>query len=119
LKPYDPPIYAIGELIAARQPSKKLPAMTGMCLPGRNIVMINSAELLDDLFVNYNGLMTKSSFERLASTKMAGKNVLFMDTFHKDYAKTRKVLSVAFFKQKLVAITKIIKEEVIDAIRLC
>lgn len=49
---------------------------------------------------------------------MARENILFMDTFHRNYSATRKVLSAAFFKQKLNAITKIIKEEVINAIRL-
>ena len=40
-----------------------------------------------------------------------------MDTFHKDYTTTRKILGQAFFKQKLQKITEIIKEELIDIIK--
>lgn len=42
-----------------------------------------------------------------------------MDTFHKDYNMTRKVLSAAFFKQKLQALTRVIKEEVVEMIFEC
>ena len=42
-----------------------------------------------------------------------------MDTFHPKYAQTRKVLSAAFFKSKLKAITKIIKMEIIECIKEC
>ena len=119
MKPFEPPIYAIGELVAAGKPDGRLPAMTGICLPGRNIIVFNTADLLDDFFVKQNASLTKSSIERQAMSMLAGQNVLMMDTFHRDYAKTRKVLSAAFFKQKLIAITKIIKEEVIEAIAQC
>jgi cytochrome P450 len=47
---------------------------------------------------------------------MGDKNVVFMDTFHKDYNVTRKVLSAAFFKNKLRSLTRVIKQEVIEHI---
>jgi hypothetical protein len=42
-----------------------------------------------------------------------------MDTFHPKYSQTRKVLSAAFFKSKLMAITKVIKMEIIECIKEC
>jgi hypothetical protein len=48
---------------------------------------------------------------------LGAQNVVFMDTFHPQYAQTRKVLSAAFFKQKLRAITQVIKMEIIDSIK--
>lgn len=47
---------------------------------------------------------------------MGDQNVVFMDTFHKDYNATRKVLSAAFFKNKLQALTRVIKQVVIEFI---
>ncbi|MFO0116088.1 MAG: hypothetical protein ACK521_00180, partial [bacterium] len=44
------------------------------------------------------------------------RNIVFMDTFDKDYPATRKELASAFFKHKLQTITKIIREEVVDII---
>ena len=43
--------------------------------------------------------------------------MLTMCTFNSEYHATRKVLSAAFFKQKLLSITKIIKKETIDVIK--
>jgi hypothetical protein len=47
---------------------------------------------------------------------MGDRNIVFMDSFHKDYNQTRKVLSAAFFKSKLLAITSVIKNEVCEII---
>ena len=40
-KHYDPPIYALVDLIAYSQSDKRTPSMIGMCFPGRVIVVIN------------------------------------------------------------------------------
>ena len=95
--------------------------MIGLCLPGRLniVVIINSADLLDDIFVKYNAIATKNEEDRRMLCILGRDNIIFMDTFHKDYATKRKVLSAAFFKQKLDAITKIIKTEAIDVIKQC
>lgn len=98
-----------------------MPPLLGLCLPGhaKTLVCLNSATLLDDLYVKQNAFATKNEEERNMLAILGRENVVFMDTFHKDYAQTRKVLSAAFFKQKLDAITKIIKIEVVDVIKEC
>ena len=48
-------------------------------------------------------------FEANIFAVLGRRNIVFMDTFHKDYNATRKELSAAFFKNKLKQITTIIK----------
>ena len=71
---------------------------------------------MDDIYVKQNAFNTKDFETANLFAMLSAKNVVFMDTFHKDYNMTRKVLSAAFFKNKLKAITKVIKEETIEFI---
>ncbi len=79
-------------------------------------MVINSVDFLDDIFVNYNAYNTKLTTDARIFSIMGEKNVVFMDTFHKDYNSTRKVLSAAFFKNKLRTLTRVIKQEVVEYI---
>ena len=45
-------------------------------------------------------------------------SIVFQDTFDPEYAKKRKALSGAFFKQKLIGMTEIIKQVTLNEIRL-
>lgn len=114
--PYDPLFVTLIKQIAEQKNKGKIPAVTGMCLPSRVFVHINSVEFLDDVFVNYNAYNTKLSDDARMFAIMGEQNVVFMDTFHKDYNQTRKVLSGAFFKNKLKSLTRVIKQEIIDYI---
>jgi len=82
-------------------------------------VSINSAELLEDIFVNHNQYLTKTKVEKYIVSMLGDQNIVFMDTFHPKYPQTRKVLSAAFLKSKLMAITKVIKSEIIECIKEC
>lgn len=116
--PTEPVLNAIADRLAKEH--GEMPPMTGLCLPGRpNIVFINSARLLDDIYVKQNAYATKNELERTILYALGERNVFVMDTFHKDYPNTRKVLTAAFFKNKLGSITQIIKEEVVEVIREC
>lgn len=106
---------SILEVLREKNKSRPLP-LTGLCLPGKCAVMINSVDYLDDIYVKQNQYNTKQGFESMMFSLLAGNNVVFMDTFHKDYSATRKELSAAFFSAKLKKITTIIKEEVVDLI---
>ncbi len=53
-QPFEYVVCVLSEIIAASRPGKKMPPMTGICIPGICIVSINSAELLEDIFVNHN-----------------------------------------------------------------
>ena len=85
-------------------------------MPNRSWLIINSVDYLDDMFVKQNAYNTKMSSLEAEFSIMGHQSVIFMDTFHKDYTATRKALSAAFFKKKLQAITKVIKQVVIEFI---
>jgi hypothetical protein len=93
-----------------------MPPICGAMLPGRMILMINSVDFLQDIYVRYNDLNTKFAPDMNCFLFLSRSNVVVMNTFDKDYHATRKELSAAFFKSKLQTITRIIKEEVIDVI---
>ena len=78
--------------------------------------MVNTVEMLDDIYVKQNHLNTKHPDDARMFAIMGDRNIVFMDSFHKDYNQTRKVLSAAFFKSKLSAITSVIKNEVCEII---
>lgn len=82
----------------------ELPGLTGMCLLGQNIVSVNSVDYLDEIFVKQNNLNTKQDYTGVFSW-LAPRNIVFMDTHHKEYPATRKELSSAFFKNRLQTIT--------------
>jgi len=79
----------------------KTPLVQGLCLPNRSMLILNSVSFLDDLYVNQNAYFTKKTSDALTMSILSSQNVVFMDTFHKDYNATRKALSAAFFKNKL------------------
>jgi len=87
-----------------------VPRLTGLCMPNRNLLFINSVDFLNDIYVKYNAFHTKSDQEQNIFAILGGRNIVFMDTHDKAYPPTRKSLSAAFFKSKLQALTKIIKE---------
>lgn len=78
-----------------------MPPISGLCLPGRTLISINSVEYLNDIYVTQNAFNTKLFSEQRIFEIIGGRNIVFMDTFHKDYNATRKELSGAFFKNKL------------------
>ena len=78
-----------------------IPQVAGLCLPGRTLMKINTVEMLDDIYVKQNHLNTKYPDDAKMFAILGDQNILFMDSFHKDYNQTRKVLSAAFFKSKL------------------
>ena len=53
----------ISTRIAALQKDGVMPVATGLCLPGRVIVSINSVEFLDEIFVKSNAYNTKANSE--------------------------------------------------------
>ena len=94
-----------------------MPPINGLCLPGRILVSINSVEFLDDIYMKSNAFNTKHPESQKMFSMVANQNIVFMDTFHKDYNAARKELSSAFFKHKLKSFISIIKQEVVEVIK--
>jgi cytochrome P450 len=91
--------------------------LTGLTLPGSNVIYLNSAELLDEIFVRQNAWFSKWHDFRNVFSIISPTNIVFMETFHKDFSEKRKALSTAFFKSKLTKITTVIKDEVLEFIK--
>jgi hypothetical protein len=117
--PFESTMNAICKEIASQQPDMKMPLFTGLAAPGRTSVFVNTCDYLEDIYVKQNAYFTKHPVLKSFFSFFGPQSILTSDTFHKDYAETRKVLTSAFFKNKLLPITKIIKEEVISIIREC
>jgi cytochrome P450 len=89
---------------------KVLPPVVGISFMARPAVYFNTFDCLEDLYVKQNSKMTKSAFHANAYTKILKRSLIFDQTKDLVYIEKRKTLSAAFFKQKLIGMTKIIKE---------
>ena len=96
--PYKPSLASVSSALCAMDKDGKMPPINGICLPGRVWLSINSVDFLDEIFVKSNAFNTKLISEQRIFAIIGERNVVFMDTFHKDYNATRKELSGAFFK---------------------
>jgi hypothetical protein len=96
--------------------TEALPPLVGKVIMGRPVLHVNSCELLQDLYVNKNPWLTKSRFHAKMFFR-APTSLIVEQTQSVTYEAKRKVLSGVFFKQKLQAMTKLIKECTIANIR--
>lgn len=59
---------------------------------------INSADFLEDIYINQNKYHTKHFKERALFSNFIPQSLLFIDSEHPDYNNKRKAVSGAFFK---------------------
>jgi hypothetical protein len=94
-----------------------LPPITGVIFPGKVGLSVNSVEFLNDIYVNQNKYHTKFWAMRKRFGHFIPNSILFQDKDENLYVEKRKTLSAAFFKQKLISMTKIIKEVTLKEIK--
>ena len=99
--PFNPAIVKVAIDLAKKKCCGKIPPVCGITIPGLTFIFINSVDFLEDIYVKQNAFNTKNVSDHQVFAMIGQRNVLFMDTFHKDYNATRKSLSAAFFKSKL------------------
>lgn len=95
----------------------EFPPVIGITPLGNTSLMVTSSEVLQDLYVNKNALITKDFIPRWQFWKLMATSIVFQDTNHPTYVDKRKALSQAFFKSKLVDMTKTIKEVTMKEIK--
>ena len=78
-----------------------LPPFVGCCILGRTFVIINDPNALEDIYVKKNSVYTKHELERQFGPPFLYNNILNMETDHPQYSIKKKVLSSAFYKQKV------------------
>lgn len=98
-------------------PDGTYPPISGLTVPGKTLLVINSAKYLEEIFLTQNALYTKNWHARKMMDMFGPTSIFIMDTFHATYSSKRKALGSAFFKQKLGKITQVIKAELLDFIR--
>lgn len=95
----------------------EFPPVIGITPLGNCSIMVTSSDMLQDLYVNKNALITKDFIVRWQFWKLMSSSIVFQDTSDPTYVEKRKSLSQAFFKSKLVGMTTIIKEVTLKEIK--
>jgi cytochrome P450 len=93
------------------------PPLSGLMMPFGPTVMFNRADVLEDVFVRNNAHYSKSDIMRLQFSPMFSKGMGGMETADPNYQEKRKIMTAAFFKQKLQKITQIAKDVTIRHLR--
>ena len=96
---------------------RKLPPLTGYIMFGRPRLSVNSADVLADVYNHKNALVTKSELGLRLFSHFITQGLFFTPTSDPQLGDRRKALSGAFFKQKLIGMTKIIKQATMEQIR--
>mmetsp|Transcript_21167 Transcript_21167/g.29261 ORF Transcript_21167/g.29261 Transcript_21167/m.29261 type:complete len:143 (+) Transcript_21167:243-671(+) len=88
-----------------------------MILLGTSFVFINKAELLEDFYVRKNMYYSKSWTEIEMNKTFIYNGPFVQRSEDPQYAPQRKILSSAFFKQKMMGMIEIIKSTTLDMAR--
>ena len=92
----------------------RLPPFTGTVVFGMPIVLICDPDALEDLYIKKNAAYSKHELERQFGDPLFKNNIATMVTEHPEYATKRKVLSSAFFKNKVQRMVNMVKETTLD-----
>ena len=95
----------------------RLPPLVGVCFFGEPMTLITRVEPLQDIYVNKTQYSTKHSTAANYFSYLMPNSILINQTADPLYVKKRKELSGAFFKSKLLGMTKIIKEVALKEIK--
>jgi cytochrome P450 len=94
-----------------------LPPATIFSMFGRPLLLINSAEYLQDIYVNKNQFVDKDYGRGYESEPVLGEGIIFASSHDPKTHERRKALSGAFFKSKLLPMTKVIREVTLKVIK--
>lgn len=87
-----------------------LPPACQLLMFGKPLVLINSAEYLQDIYINKNQFIDKDYGKGQEMEPVIGEGLVFASSFDPKTHERRKALSSAFFKSKLISMTRTIKE---------
>ena len=78
-----------------------LPPYSGAMLFGMPCILISDPDALEDVYIKKNSAYTKHELERQFGFPLFENNIVNMETDDPAYPTKRKVLSSAFFKNKV------------------
>ena len=94
-----------------------LPPAAIFSMFGRPLVLINSAEYLQDIYINKNQYVDKDYGRGNETEPIIGEGIIFASSHDPTTHERRKALSGAFFKSKLLPMTKVIREVTLKVIK--
>jgi len=94
-----------------------LPPVAGMMIFGETTLWFNSVKVLQDIYVNKNAHYTTTKHFRDTKYPLFGNALIMTPTEHPKFKDKRKTLASAFFKSKLISMTRIIKDVTLQEVR--
>ena len=94
-----------------------LPPATIFSMLGKPWLLINSAEYLQDIYVNKNQFVDKDYGKGNETEPVIGRSIIFASSHDPKTLERRKALSGAFFKSKLIEMTKVMKSVTLDVVK--
>lgn len=95
----------------------QLPPIVGICFLGMPYLHITTCQPLQDLFVNKNSHITKHPASTDQFKFLMNQSMFLAETNSPTFTPKRKELSSAFFKSKLIEMTKVIKKCTLQEIK--
>jgi cytochrome P450 len=95
---------------------KEVPPIVGMVLGTTVVLMVNSPDLAEELFLTKNKYFDKHPKSASLFSRLTGDSILFAKSDIK-WQQKRKSLSAALYKDKLRAMVDMMKDSTIDIIR--
>lgn len=90
---------------------KKIPKIYGICNNFEPVLHIRDPDMLQEIYVTKNKYFDKHPYLKGIFFPLLGESTLF-EASNQSWAAKRKVLSTAFYKEKLTKMVVLIKEEV-------
>ena len=89
----------------------KPPSVLGVMMQSQAILILNSPEPLNDMYLTKNKYFEKHPVARFMFKDFFGESLVFIDG-GEVWQKRRKTMSAAFYKDKLVKMTEVVREVV-------
>ena len=94
-----------------------MPGISGLHLLGTPMVVLSTAEAMEENFIKYPKETTKNSAKRDGAKLIVGDATFFKLTEDEDFSKRRRALTSSLFKKKIRQMMESIKEVTMEHIR--
>jgi hypothetical protein len=105
------------QMIRNQLKCEKVPSKSASIIMGIPYIALADVDYLQDLYVNKNQFIERHDRADREAAFILDKAIFFKKSSDPKTAEKRKALSGAFFKSKLIGMTKIIKQTALDVIR--
>lgn len=93
----------------------KLPELVGIMMQSQAVLVLNTPQPFTDLYVQKNRYFEKDPIGRIVFKPFFGESLVFVDG-DESWSHKRKTMSAAFYKEKLIKMTEVVREVVTEKI---